>query len=77
MKTSLIAQLLSTFAYVMLINNLLAKASFMAGIRVNMKRNSKVIQLRGMSGGIGTIFCKPTTKVKTKYGLFKSFDLST
>lgn len=30
MKTSLIAQLLSTFAYVMLINNLLAKARLMA-----------------------------------------------
>lgn len=43
MKTSLIAQLLSTFAYVMLTNNSLAKASVMAGIRVNMKRNSKVI----------------------------------
>ena len=43
MKTSLIAQLLSTFAYVMLINNSLAKASLMAGIRVNMKRNFKVI----------------------------------
>lgn len=43
MKASLIAQLLSTFAYVMLTNNSLAKASVMAGIRVNMKRNSKVI----------------------------------
>lgn len=43
MKTSLIAQLLSTFAYVMLIDNSLAKASFMAGIRVNMKRNFEVI----------------------------------